>query len=222
MQEVLRYAAVVAIDPVSELKLPCMLVGGMPYYVKLRLLCGVPILVSVAVVVFAFCGHLGRAHYQHRRAVTRRKKQGMMRRMNGIDVDAVGEAVRLAQEYKARMREGAHRGLYLAASIVTYLMDLLFPTVSRTILQIFRCRQLGDPAQGGGFFLEADYSLACYGEEWKENVVLAGCATVVYCFGYPFSVWLAIRTFKKRGMLEDPDVNYIFGWMHKPFRDGCE
>ena len=132
------------------------------------------------------------------------------------------EAAEIAEEYRRRMREGAHRGLYLAASIVTLLMDLLFPTVTRTILQIFRCRKLGDAAQGGGFYLEADYSIRCYSDEWREYVVLAGCAVAVYCIGIPLGFFAAIRYYKRRGRLGDANVDRVIGWMHRPYREGHE
>ena len=43
--------------------------------------------------------------------------------------------------------------LFSGVSLVALVMDLAYPVVSRTVLQILRCRELGT----AGFFLEAEH-----------------------------------------------------------------
>ena len=55
--------------------------------------------------------------------------------------------------YRERMRGSVSHGLETCVSLVALVMDLAYPVVSRTVLQILRCRELGT----AGFFLEAEH-----------------------------------------------------------------
>ena len=47
-------------------------------------------------------------------------------------------------------------------------------------------------------------------------------AIFIYVVGIPLGFWWLVKRFKKKGKLKDPDVIRMIGWMHKPFREGCE
>ena len=40
--------------------------------------------------------------------------------------------------------------------------------------------------------------------------------------GIPLGFFLLVRKYKKAGMLNDPDIKRMIGWLHEPFREDCE
>ncbi len=46
-------------------------------------------------------------------------------------------------------------GLWKAAPVILFIIDLIYPTLTRTLCQFFTCRDLAS----AGLFLEADYSV---------------------------------------------------------------
>ena len=167
MQELLAFAAVLAFDPVEDFKMPCMLVdGGWEYYTKLQLLIFFPMLFAFCMSVACFLLHMVKAHFRHQRdtekkvlekwavRVIKRRRSSSATDGGDIDHDAIGRVARRAS-YKLKMRGSIKHALETCVSVVCMVLDLVFPVASRTILQIFRCRRLGD----AGYYLEADYSL---------------------------------------------------------------
>ena len=227
MQVVLGYAALIAIDPVELFRVPCMLVDGLPYFKKLQLLIGLPILLSICLSVCTFIGHVVQARVKHRKRIQsnrRMKAAAAMERMKAQQPVARTasethlSADQLAQIYKEAMQESLKHGVHRSVSLVCLLMDELYPSVTRTIFQIFRCRELG----ASGWWLEADYNNHCFDEQWSGYLVLAIPAMVIYAIGIPLGFFLVVRRYKKKGMLDDPDIDRMIGWLHKPFRPGCE
>lgn len=184
MQAVLAFAALIAIDPVELFRVPCIMVNGLPYYQKLQLLVGAPILASILLSILTFFGHMCQAHHHHRKSMVRKKAAAAMQRMKAAGVvpetqaekrhrreqarakaasgaatgDADGDpdaldAEFIAELYRKNMKQSVQHGLQRSVALVCLLLDELYPSVTRAILQIFRCRELG----ASGYWLEADY-----------------------------------------------------------------
>ena len=217
MTQLLSLAAIVAFDPVEDFKVPCMIVeGGWDYYTKLQILVFLPLVVAALLSLLTFGIHMTRAHFKHKReASTRRRRVTRDAAVTGSESDLLAMH---AAAYRSNMRSSARRALETCVSLVGMLMDFAFPVCSRTVLQIFRCRELGN----AGFFLEADYSLRCYDSRWNAWMVLAAPAVLLYAVGIPLGFWLLVRRFKRLGKLDDPDVKRMIGWMYRPFREGKE
>ena len=227
-------AALIAFDPIEQFKLPCMLVGGMPYYVKLQILCAAPLVLSVMFCVVSFVWHMVRSHYKHKRDLIKLQAAAALRRINeasGANVVARkkrntgggsdDDAETHASHYRINMRASAKRGMFRCISIVSLIMDICYPSVSRTILQIFRCRELGTPSSSQ-MFLEADLKTICYDQRWRNYLALAIPAIVFYCCGIPFFFYWIVRRYKKKKKMDDENIKRIIGWMHRPLRPGCE
>ena len=194
MQSLLNIAALVAFDPIEQFKMPCMLVGGMPYYVKLQLLVGAPLLLSFVFCAISFVWHMVRSHYQHKRDLIKLQAASALRRINeapgGANVVArknrddgnSDDADVRASHYRVKMRASAKRGMFRCISIVSLVMDVCYPSVSRCVLQIFRCRELGTTSSSR-LHLEADTNIICYDRRWQNYLALAVPAIVFYCFG---------------------------------------
>ena len=194
MQSVLSAAALIAFDPIEQLKMPCWMVNGMPYYVKLQLLVGAPLLISLACCVASFAVHMARSHYKHRRDLIKLQAaaaQRMIAEGPGANVAEHRERHRRQTQmhrshYKVKMKASAHHGMLRCVSIVCLVMDVTYPSVTRTILQLFRCRELGTPSNSQ-LFLEADYARRDSAEHFSRLnaplfTAMAWIFIPAYCF----------------------------------------
>ena len=128
MQALLSIAAILAFDPVSELRLPCLVdKTSWNYYTKLQFLVVLPAVAAAMLSALSFGVNMAKAHRRYR--------------ASGLEGDA----------YAAAMRTAAGHGLQSCACIVCMVADFVYPVCSRTVMQIWRCRKLGD----AGYFLEA-------------------------------------------------------------------
>ena len=208
------------------------------YYLKLQLLVATPIALAVAVSVIAFAVHMYQAHKRHAREAARLAAAGALRafdddddHVDGGDGDggagstitreqraSMHASVIGAAHYRVHMRLSARHGLRMCVGYFAFVMDLCYPACTRTILQIFRCRQLGT----AGYRLEADMEIECYDARWWGYVLLAIPAAAVYALGVPLAFWWLVRYYRKKGQLDEPGVERMIGWMHRPFRSGAE
>ena len=62
----------------------------------------------------------------------------------------------------------------------------------------------------------------CFDGQWSAFLVLAIPCAFIYALGIPLFFYLLIRKYKREGRLNDPDVKRMVGWLHEPFREGCE
>ena len=156
-------------------------VGGMPYYRKLQLLVGAPLVLSFVFCAISFVWHMVRSHYQHKRDLIKLQAASALRRINeasGANVVARknhddGNSQVHASHYKIKMRASAKRGMFRCISIVALVMDVCYPSVSRCVLQLFRCRELGTPSSSR-LYLEADYNT-------PVNVSQITCVNLLHC-----------------------------------------
>ena len=161
MQELLSVAAILAFDPVEDFKMPCMLVdGSWGYYTKLQLLIFMPMVIAVSLSAATMAVHTVRAHYKHKHETRKSIDRWLEKQRDEGDVEQGDMAVKeseaiAAASYKLKMRSSVKHAVETCVSLVCMILDFAYPVCSRTILDIFQCRQLGD----AGFFLEADYSI---------------------------------------------------------------
>ena len=125
-------AALVAVDVFTAAKVPCWVVG-FNYFNKLVLVAIVPCAVTLLLVV-AFVSRAVLCHGG--------KKAGRSRH----DVASLAFARRRGSD-----RSLVKAGLWAAAPFALQFVDLVWPTVCRTLLQLYTCRDL----KSAGHWLEA-------------------------------------------------------------------
>ena len=69
-------------------------------------------------------------------------------------------------------------------TLMTWLLLLLYPMLSRWSLAMFDCVHVGDDA-----FLRADPSETCYSPVWKAWLPFAICGLLLYALGLPVLAW---------------------------------
>ena len=93
---------------------------------------------------------------------------------------------------KIRRERGVFRaGVIAAAPFLLQVVDLLFPTTARTLLEYFTCRNLDE----AGWYLEADYNVACWEGVHMGAVVFAFIGMGVYVIGIPLLGTLIVRKY---------------------------
>jgi hypothetical protein len=87
--------------------------------------------------------------------------------------------------------------------ILIYILYLLYPFVSSTVVQTFACRDIGDKT-----YLVPDMRSLCFTDQWYSYARLAAALCVIYCFGIPatffgllFSHRRSLGTVATRGKL---------------------
>ena len=77
------------------------------------------------------------------------------RRPAGLSQHALDDAA-IEARFRAQLKEKRTHGLQRLIGLICLATDMLYPSVTRTIFQIFRCRELGI----SGWWLEADCTLS--------------------------------------------------------------
>ena len=99
------------------------------------------------------------------------------------------------------------RGFWAAVHPILFFVDLVHPIVTRTLLQFGTCRDLGS----AGRWLEADYSIRCYTDDYNTYAGAAWFAGVLYAVGVPAVFMLLINKFKHHGRRGDKLVQKALG-----------
>ena len=128
MDSVLAAFDFLAMDVVSETKLPCE-IKGFNYYTRVKFAVFSPM------VLMALAAVGGIAWRWHLRRQRRKTRKGGRRSHDA----STGKLIK--------------DGLWTAAPFALFILDLIWPAVTRALLQYFSCRDLGSV----GFWLEADY-----------------------------------------------------------------
>ena len=130
---------------------------------------------------------------------------------------------------KHRGSHGSHvkEGLWAAAPVVLFFLDLVYPLVTRTLCAFFSCRDLGV----AGFWLEEDYSVHCFdvvdGKYEYDKAYIAympwvAAAAFFYSLGLPALFMFLLKHFMHRGKAGDRVVSKALSWMYDPYRAGKE
>ncbi|KAF1335529.1 hypothetical protein FI667_g1090, partial [Globisporangium splendens] len=96
---------------------------------------------------------------------------------------------------KLRMNYLAYRNKCL--KLYCWVALFLYPTVSKTILMIFNCQEVGDTR-----YLVVDRRIVCYNSTWAVFGVIAMAGVVVWVVGIPFFFWVLVRLAQDRGVAE--------------------
>ena len=147
--------AMLAIDIFSESNMPCIF-PSFDFYTKLEIAMAAPFLISFAVSAGGIAW--AARHHHHRR----RGKIEMRRSV-------------LARERSRGSHESTVKtGLWKAAPITLFILDLIYPAVTRTLLEFYTCRDLrtgpcvtcdaGEESSPPGHWLEADYRYMLFSE----------------------------------------------------------
>uniref|UniRef100_K3W6S3 TRP C-terminal domain-containing protein n=1 Tax=Globisporangium ultimum (strain ATCC 200006 / CBS 805.95 / DAOM BR144) TaxID=431595 RepID=K3W6S3_GLOUD len=96
---------------------------------------------------------------------------------------------------KLRMNYLTYRNKCL--KLYCWVALFLYPTVSKTILMIFNCQEIGDTR-----YLVVDRRIVCYNSTWAIFGVIAMAGVVVWVVGIPFFFWVLIRLAQDRGVAE--------------------
>lgn len=94
---------------------------------------------------------------------------------------------------KLRMNYLTYRNRCL--KLYCWIALFLYPSISKTILTIFNCQEVGSI-----YYLVADRRLICYNSTWFIFGVVGAIGTVVWVVGIPFFFWLLIRLAQDRGV----------------------
>lgn len=94
---------------------------------------------------------------------------------------------------KLRMNYLTYRNRCL--KLYCWVALFLYPTVSKTILMIFNCQEIGDTR-----YLVVDRRIVCYNSTWAIFGVIAMAGVVVWVVGIPFFFWILIRLAQDRGV----------------------
>ena len=109
-------------------------------------------------------------------------------------------------------------GLWLVAPVCLQGIDLLFPFLTRTLLQTFACRDLGE----AGSYLQADYGIFCDGDEYQRFKLPVIIFSVLYSLGIPaIFMWLLYK-YEARAKAGDVFVRRALSFMYLPYREGKE
>lgn len=96
---------------------------------------------------------------------------------------------------KLRMNYLTYRNKCL--KLYCWVALFLYPTVSKTILMIFNCQEVGNVR-----YLIVDRRIVCYNSTWAVFGVIAAIGIVVWVVGIPFFFWILIRLAQDRGVAE--------------------
>ena len=130
-------ACLLAFDIVAETKIECW-TTDFSYYKRIQLAIVAPVAIVAAIVgcsvLWASCSV--------------RDKPSRRRRW----ISDRGASSKASVAHDLREAGCCVRGLWTAAPVALFCLDLLYPAITRTLLQFFTCRDLGE----AGKWLEAD------------------------------------------------------------------
>ena len=93
----------------------------------------------------------------------------------------------------------------------------------RVLFQYATCRNLQTGPDGGeGWWLESDYSVECYTDQYWTWVPVVTISALVFAFGVPALFGYLLYHYKDLGKAGDPVIQKSLGWMYEPYRDGKE
>ena len=139
MENFIAAASLFALDIFSESKMPCWL-NNFTYFDRVLVACFAP-LGLMMLIVLGGIWWARRHHVQRKRGrITTTRSTLMRERLRGV-------------EHGKAIKSVLVMGLWKAAPIALFLLDLLYPTITRTLCSFFVCRDLG----AAGKYLEVDY-----------------------------------------------------------------
>ena len=206
MELLITIASTFALDVFSETKIPC-LVTAFSFYDKLH----AAMLAPVLIIVVSLLGGVLWVSCKPKK----RKRKGFAAHHRDRRLHGQGE-------------KGVFlKGVWTAAPVALFIIDLLFPTITKTLCSFLTCRNLGR----AGWYLESSYDTKCAeqgdGHENQDKkyalyLPLVVCVALLYSLGIPLFFYFLVRRYKYLGKAGNADVQSALGWMYEPFRNGME
>ena len=140
-----------------------------------------------AVVLLVLVGMI--VHVRHRRKMKTRP----IPPMGSVVADAV------AAERLKRVNSLWKAGWWNTAHLSLFCLDLLYPTITRTLLQLASCRDLGE----AGSWMESDYNVRCYTTKYFSFVPLMAAGVVLFAVGVPAGFMFLCKHYKDLGKAGD-------------------
>ena len=185
MNQLLAIASLLVLDVFEESRLPC-LVTEFDYFSKIKVAIFAPLAIVLAIV-------LGCVAWSAACTTKKRRRRGVaaaaMERRRGVEDTHV-----------------VKRGLWWAATPALFVIDLLWPSITRILFQFFTC----DPRLPKRW-LEADYGVSCDSPRYDTYYPWVGAAAFAYAVGVPLLFVYLIRRFKYRGKAGDKVVQAAIG-----------
>jgi len=94
--------------------------------------------------------------------------------------------------------------------LVIFTLFLIYPAISRQIVSIFHCTDIGDVS-----YLVVDTTLQCHTARWQTYAIVAAIGTVVYPIGIPL-VFFGIL-WRHRHQLQKPEIAAAYGFLYEAF-----
>ena len=192
MNGILAAAALLTLDVITELKLPCFFTQ-FDYYDRAF----VAIVAPVALLGVALAGGLLWAQLRR------------LREERGPDHAHADDSVVV-------------EALWIMAPIlgvIDFVYPLLTRTLLQFFTCRKLEAPIDSP---NGLWLEADYSLECYTPQYKAIAPIVAIFAFLYSFGIPAIFLGLILRFKERGRAGEEKIERALGWIYRPFRQGRE
>ena len=153
MQTLISSMAWFALDIFTDARMPCLFTK-FTYYDKINI-------VIIAPFAIVICGGIGGCVWSYRelRQLKQAKARTRGRRESTADRATIVK-MKNQQRWARERKDGSDKsivkmGMWKAAPVILFIIDLIYPTLTRTLCQFFTCRDLAS----AGLFLEADYSV---------------------------------------------------------------
>ena len=203
MDDLRAIASVFAVDLFAETRAPC-LVANWDYYWKLKTAMLAPVVIFfVLFLVGIFL------------ATSDKNK-----RENASEVKATRSMLR---RQHMEQKRGTDRSILIAAwwrtaAWILFSIDLIYPLVTRTLLQFFTCHDLGS----AGRWLEVSYEIRCdkISSTYNDYYTVTGVVGALWALGIPALFYFLVHRFQRRGRDGDKVVQAAIGWMCK-FISSC-
>ena len=189
MDGVLAVSSLIIFDIFNETRLPCF-VPNFSFYTKVLIVTVAP-LVLVGVL---FVGGVLIAVAKREREIER--QESMLEELHIVPI--------------------VKQGMWMAAAPALFFLDLLWPTITRTLFSFFSCRNLGS----SGKWLEASYGVACDDDRYAANYYWVLAAASSYALLVPALIYGLARRFEDRGRAGDKKVELALGFAYLPYRPG--
>eukprot|EP00455_Lapot_gusevi_P034469 TRINITY_DN379_c0_g1_i2.p1 TRINITY_DN379_c0_g1~~TRINITY_DN379_c0_g1_i2.p1 ORF type:complete len:631 (+),score=258.67 TRINITY_DN379_c0_g1_i2:174-1895(+) len=199
-----RYLTVINFDFVQASSAGCVV--PTPFFHRLAISVVVPILfVFVVFVVYLLPKLLCPAFFESSEERLKREKQLSDAR---IDENTRAE-LQTTHDQKSRERSWVRFW-----RIILFLMFLIYPTVSASVLGVFVCKNAG-----GTSYLLADMSEACFTSAWNQYAIFAGVFILVYPLGIP--LFFFKKMWSHREELDRPAVRAELGFLYDGYHSNA-
>lgn len=117
----------------------------------------------------------------------------------------------VADDDAARERRRQQKQYF--TKIILFTLFLMYPGVSRKVLETFVCRDID-----GTQYLVADFDIQCYTGDWLRFLPYEIFVTLVYPLGIPAAMFYLIRRKRQEDRLRDPATLLSYGFLYEAYQ----